>query len=266
MNNQYALKSTSGNATCLIDNGELVSYVFQGTEIMHQKGDPGWGSTETEMFPIIGPTRANNFTIETPKGQAKLDQHGILRAMPYRLEEQGDDVLVFSKSYQGDTEISNPKFPNKSTQEFMDWPYDFKFLKTFRFLEDDLQISFEIISEKHMPFMLGFHPAFKVYDNQIEFVSANQKVNLFDVKERKSLALEIPSTNKITIQSNGKVNIDVNTKGFSSFMLWTEVDTMICVEPITFYPASVPEKELYKGFIASNGNEVFEVCIKPSLI
>lgn len=60
-----------------IDQGELVSYVFSGHQFMHQKGSPGWGSTDTEMFPIIGPVNEADFRVKTPKGKAIQDQHGL---------------------------------------------------------------------------------------------------------------------------------------------------------------------------------------------
>jgi hypothetical protein len=64
-----------------IDQGELVSFLKNKEELIHQKGEPGWRNSDTEMFPVIGPTEATNFMISTPKGNAIQDQHGLLREL-----------------------------------------------------------------------------------------------------------------------------------------------------------------------------------------
>ena len=47
---------SSGKAIAKIEDGELVSYRLKGHEFIHQKGSPGWRNSDTEMFPVIGPT------------------------------------------------------------------------------------------------------------------------------------------------------------------------------------------------------------------
>ncbi len=265
-NTIYALESTTQRSKALVEQGELISYLFEKTEIMHQKGAPGWGNTEIEMFPIIGPTKANDFTIATPKGIAKLDQHGILRALKYSYTESTEGTLRFSKRYKAHTAVKNPKFPNKSTQEFLDWPYDFEFVKTFAWIGESLHITFDIHCEEGMPIMLGFHPAFQIYDTDIQIVSSqSQRYSLQDVLAPGSAALPIKNTDQVLVQNNGAITLKLETKGFSHFMLWTEVENMVCIEPITFYPAGVPEVDLYKGFDTSTGHDRYEMIISPLL-
>ena len=79
------LKVSNGKNTVSIDQGELISYKIKGEEFIHQKGSPGWRNSDTEMFPVIGPTAQNNFMVPSPKGDSFQDQHGILREMPYQL-------------------------------------------------------------------------------------------------------------------------------------------------------------------------------------
>ncbi|MGB5667231.1 MAG: aldose 1-epimerase, partial [Maribacter sp.] len=62
-----------------IDAGELVGYLVDAHEYIHQKGSPGWRNSDTEMFPIIGPTADADFKVKTPNGIAVQDQHGLLR-------------------------------------------------------------------------------------------------------------------------------------------------------------------------------------------
>ena len=61
------LISEDGNSKVKIDKGELISYQKKGIEYMHQKENIGWNNSDTEMFPIIGPTIKNNYIVSTKK-------------------------------------------------------------------------------------------------------------------------------------------------------------------------------------------------------
>lgn len=92
------LISKDKNSIITIDKGELVSYKKDGEELIHQKGAPGWRNSDTEMFPIIGPTEANNFRVTTPKGIAIQDQHGLLRELEYVVYDNSENSAVFRKN------------------------------------------------------------------------------------------------------------------------------------------------------------------------
>lgn len=261
MSDQITIYSTDKKSVISIDKGELISYQVNNIEILHQKGDPGWGNTEIEMFPIIGATKENNFLIKTPKKEAKLDQHGILRALQYSTNTIEDTRVTYHKKYIANTQVSNPKFPDKSTQEFLDWPYDFQFIKTFELTNESLKIYFEIHSEKDMPFMLGFHPAFKIYNPEMVLKSENQEISLTDILQAGASAFLLKDSKEVSMQNNGNLELTIKTKGFKHMMLWTEVNNMVCIEPITFYPSSVSANKLHTGFDYSSGLERFEVII-----
>ena len=55
-----------GDQHVKIEDGELVGYQVSGHEFMHQKGNPGWRSVDTEMFPLIGPTSEADFKVKNP--------------------------------------------------------------------------------------------------------------------------------------------------------------------------------------------------------
>ncbi|WP_062055337.1 hypothetical protein [Aquimarina longa] len=266
MSNIIELHSLDNRSIVRIDKGELVSYMVATTEIMHQKGAPGWGSTEIEMFPTIGATKENDFSVTTPNGVAKLDQHGILRVMEYLPKTIEKSSASFYKKYTANTSLPNPKFPNRSTQEFVSWPYDFEFIKTFELTTEGLKISFEIISEKNMPFMLGFHPAFKIYKEDFVLKTSDQAISLQNVLDAGAPAFLIEDCKEITLSDNGILKINIKTTGFNHIMLWTEVTNMICIEPITFYPPSVSANKLHEGFQHSSGYEKLEVCIAPEIV
>ena len=247
-----------------IDEGELVGYSAEGHEYIHQKGSPGWRNSDTEMFPIIGPTNEANFRVTTPKGAAVQDQHGLLREMAYQLVSQTETKAIFRKQYVSGTPIKNSKYPSKSTEEYLSWPYNFEFTKSFEILENGLRIQFKIIGEEGMPFMLGYHPAFKLTSERASIKTAERTIALQEVLDVGSRALPVMDCNSLTLVDVGELII--KTEGFGNFMLWTEVPNMLCIEPITFYPYAVSQKKLHSGFQPVNRSEnIFSVIIQPNI-
>ncbi|MEL6916891.1 MAG: aldose 1-epimerase [Bacteroidota bacterium] len=249
------------NQKAKIDTGELIGYQVDQHEFIHQKGSPGWRSSDTEMFPIIGPTHEADFRVQVPRAYAVLDQHGHLRELTYDLTSRSDTKAVFEKVYKAGTPVINSKFPEKSTARRLIWPFDFKFQKAFELKEGELEITFTVSGEKDMPFMLGYHPAFKLYIDHPQLVAGERNINLEEVLEVGSRALEVPDCDTITLKDKNQLTIE--TEGFGNFMLWTEVPQMICIEPITFYPYAVDQKELHEGFqYLESSEKVFKVHIK----
>ena len=259
------LISPDKNSIVKIDQGELVSFLKDKEELIHQKGQPGWRNSDTEMFPVIGPTEATNFMVTTPKGNAIQDQHGLLRELSYTLMESGENFAVFQKDYAANTLVKNSKFPEKSPEEKLSWPYDFRFKKLYELSNDSLKITFEIEAEKGMPFMLGYHPAFKLSGDYSEICKTkSQEISLQKIKDVGSTAYPILNTQEIKLIKNKGFNISIKTKGFDNFMLWTEVPNMLCIEPITAYPYTEGEPPLSeKLFSISSEKDSFEVVIKP---
>lgn len=247
-----------------IDEGELVGYSAEGHEYIHQKGSPGWRNSDTEMFPIIGPTNEANFRVTTPKGAAVQDQHGLLREMAYQLVSQTETKAIFRKQYVSGTPIKNSKYPSKSTEEYLSWPYNFEFTKSFEISENGLRIQFKITAEEGMPFMLGYHPAFKLTSERASIKTAERTIALQEVLDVGSRALPVMDCNSLTLVDVGELII--KTEGFGNFMLWTEVPNMLCIEPITFYPYAVSQKKLHSGFQPVNRSEnIFSVIIQPNI-
>ena len=226
--------------------GELIGYRVGDFEYMHQKGSPGWRSTDTEMFPIIGPTADAHFEVRTSRGIAVQDQHGLLREMPYELMEQSDSHAIFRKTYSAGTKIRNSKYPEKSTAAELFWPYDFEFIKNYQLSEQQLSITFSVSGDEGMPFMLGYHPAFRLTAESPTILANGKIISLKEVLAVGSRALQVPDCSEIILADTKKMQI--KTEGFGSFMLWTEVPNMVCIEPITFYPYAVEQHKLHQGF------------------
>lgn len=232
-------------------------------EYIHQKGSKGWRKSDDEMFPVIGPTDKNNFKVHTKKGDAIQDQHGLLRELEYILISSDENSASFIKKYTKKTKIINSKFPEKSSEEYLFWPFDFSFEKKFTLENDILTISFTINSEKGMPFMLGYHPAFLLSNTGNEtFISNNKTYNLTDVYKAGSNAFPILNSDKIILKSSDKDDLEITTNGFNNFMLWTEVNNMVCIEPITQYTSYTNQNFSEENMSISKGIDTFYVTIK----
>ena len=258
------LKSPDQNAIVKIEKGELIGYQYDNEELMHQKGSPGWGNTDTEMFPVIGPTTANNNRISTKKGKGIQDQHGFLRELEYELMKNSENSAVYQKTYKANTKIKNSNFSNKSKEEFVFWPFDFSFQKHFELTNDKLTILFELNSEKGMPFMLGYHPAFKLSGNKNEYcLVAGKKITVQDVIDKGGPSFPFFDLEEISLIKEKGYHVKVKCRGFKNMMLWTEFDNMICIEPITQYPDVVNQKYSEKDLRISSGKDKFKIEIEP---
>lgn len=264
MIDQIVITSPDKESTVVIDHGELVSYSFFGEELIHQKGDRGWRNADTEMFPIIGPTEANNFRVATERGEAIQDQHGLLRELKYEVLEEDSSSVIYLKSYIKNTKVKNSKYPDKSTEANLFWPYDFKFKKSFKLSDKGLAVSFEVATEKGMPFMLGYHPAFRLSGTSNETLSVHDSIiTLQEVLDVGSIAYKVLDSDEILLNKPHGCDIKLKTKGFNNFMLWTEVSNMICIEPITAYPYSGAKNLSDNLFQTSAEPTFFSLEIQP---
>ncbi|MGB5358410.1 MAG: aldose 1-epimerase [Eudoraea sp.] len=253
---------SSGKAKARIEEGELISYRLNDFEYIHQKGSPGWRNSDTEMFPVIGPTAEAGFRVHVPKGNAIQDQHGLLRELDYELLSSTETTAQYVKSYKAGTVINNSKFPDKSTAQLLIWPFNFEFYKNFELSDKALEISFRISGEKDMPFMLGYHPAFKLYPDNPVVIAEDQTISLDSVVKAGGKALEVADCQSVILRDEKELTI--KTKGFGHFMLWTEVPNMICIEPITFYPYAVEQMQLHDGFdYLTDEDRNFKVTLIP---
>ena len=245
-----------------IDSGKIASYTIDGFEFIHQRAT-GWPNSDTEMFPIIGPTAKANYRVQVNGSKVVLDQHGLLREFPYKLITTEIELSRWVKNYTAFTALTNSKYPENSPETVQFWPFDFIFIKSFGFNEEGLEITFEIKADKEMPFMLGYHPAFKINpDYKAELIVDQQTHPIQNVLDVGSKAYEIAHSTRLILKNEKSIAIE--TEGFNHFMCWTEVPEMLCIEPITFYPSSVDQKELHKGFQRMNTiKRTFKTWIYP---
>ena len=261
--NILSLVSDDNKSIVTIEKGELISFQKDNQEYIHQKGSKGWRRSDDEMFPVIGPLDQNNFRVHTKKGDAIQDQHGFSREIEYVVVSSDENSVRFIKKYKNNTKIKNSKFPEKSTEEYLFWPFDFTFEKNFTLDNDVLTIDFIINSEKGMPYMLGYHPAFLLSDTGKEtFVSGDKNISLDEIKEVGHNAFPLLNTDKIIIEHINKKDLEITTKGFNNLMLWTAVNNMVCIEPITQYTSYTDQKFSEENMSISEGSNRFYVKIK----
>jgi galactose mutarotase-like enzyme len=246
-----------------IEKGELISFQNENLEYIHQKGNKGWRNSDIEMFPIIGPVSKNNFRVHTSKGDAIQDQHGLLRELEYFLVSSSKDTVSYIKKYKKNTEINNSKFPKKSTEEKLFWPFDFTFEKQYHLEKNTLKIDFILTSDKGMPYMLGYHPAFLLSNTGKEVLTSNdKKATLSEIQKVGDNAFPFLNCNGIKLENIGRKHLEITTTGFHNFMIWSPVDNMLCIEPITQYTSYTDEKFSDENMRLSEGKNSFSFEIK----
>ncbi|MFT4244431.1 MAG: aldose 1-epimerase [Candidatus Woesearchaeota archaeon] len=260
---QEILISPNKNLKAIIEGGELISFNFLGEELIHDK-KKGWNNSDTEMFPIVGPTEKTNFKITTPKGEAILDQHGIARLINFQRTHKTRQKIRYSKFYNAYSNLQNPKAsPNKLNPQIVFWPYDFEIIKTLDISNEKLTIEFIIKCDTTMPYMFGYHPAFKLSGKKEEFIYLDKKLNLYygEVEEQGNFAYQVNNLSTVQlIRKDRNLNIEIKTYGFENMMFWTNDSSMICIEPITHPPFTRTQSYFEKRIL---GPQKFKVEIIP---
>lgn len=236
----------NGSLKAEIREGEVVSFCQNGHEFMHGPDQPGWGHADTEMFPVVGPTADVGYRVQVPRGNALQDQHGLLRELAYQLESATETTVVLVKDYKAGTPIANSKYPKRSTARWLVWPYSFRFEKRVELHPDSLEVSFAVDGDADMPFMLGYHPAFQLQGGQARIAGCGRNVPITEVMAVGDRAYEMAWCETLVLEDTRR--LELSSRGFGHFMLWSPDPGMVCIEPITYYPYSRPQAELHEGF------------------
>ena len=229
-----------------IRGGELSSFRKGAHEFMHTPDQPGWGHSDTEMFPVVGPTADIGYRVQVPKGNALQDQHGLLRELDYTLVSATLTTAVLEKAYRAGTPVANSKFPGRSPARWLVWPYSFRFVKRFALLPDALEVSFEVSGDVDMPFMVGYHPAFRLQRADARVAGCGRAIPISEVLAAGDRACEVAGCEALVLEDSRR--LELRSRGFGNFMLWSPDPGMICIEPITYYPGSRPQAEMHEGF------------------
>lgn len=248
-------------------NGQLFSISFNGEEFMHD-GKTDWSNSEIPMFPIIGEVANFQILIKDKQGAVEKysqDKHGIARNIPFIIKEQNPERVQLMQYYHG-TNVVNPKAGSgKENPANLRW-LSYRLKKDIGVFSNGVNIDFKLIntSDQQMPYMFGWHPAFKRLGKVEEcvFETANKvfsalplekvieasKVGAVIISEPLSINYYNKNTNKgLTLTLGGK---------FRDAMLWTPSynANMVCIEPITTSPIPSERERIFQRDI-SIGND-----------
>ena len=246
-------------------NGQLVSFMCNGIEYMHDGGissysGPGWGNSEVVPFPIFGP--ADNQEVKVGKNKYSLEQHGISRHTaenPFKpVKQKKKSAISLVQKYDG-RKISNPKYkPGNGHPEKLYWlPYTLE--KVFELTNEGLSCQLIITndSDSEMPFMIGWHPAFKVFGSVDEGEFINEEGVCLATLQEVINQSAIPPEEALTIKGlysvsyrnkNTGKGVKVSSNNFSdNIMLWSpsEEAGMLCIEHTSQLP--VYDEQNYFG-------------------
>ena len=113
-----------------------------------------------------------------------------------------------------------------------------------------------------MPFMLGYHPAFKLQTGQARISGCGRTVSIEQVLAAGDRAYEMPGCETLVLEDTRR--LELTSRGFGHFMLWSPDPGMVCIEPITYYPYSRPQAEMHEGFdYLEREARRFSLTLKP---
>ena len=225
-------------------NGQIFNLNLGGKEIFHNGGDPtlysenikGWKNTELVMATIIGKAPF----IEINGKRYPHDQHGLSRSLDWQLDSMSQDTVTFVQKYIKNTRIRNIKYLQKGVgEQFISHPNSFSIYKTAVLSNKDVAIKFilENNGTEDMYFQKGWHPAFRRDENDKKdfFVINGREIPFSEVKNhvQEKGAMKLKDVNEIVYVSDALGEIQMETKGYGDLMLWTNHDSLICMEPVT---------------------------------
>jgi galactose mutarotase-like enzyme len=236
------------------DNGQLVSLSANNVEYFHKGGiagykGNGWKNSEIVPFPIFGPAPEQRVRVDD--NTFYLEQHGISRYLKFRDENRKTtERATFVQEYDG-FNVVNPKYTKDNGHpKYMKWrPYRLE--KTFELTDNGLVCELKLtnVSDVEMPYMIGWHPAFKM--------QGNVETGVFKAKGKKIVTLEdvisasmdpdkgachVLGCNSIRYLDNASNRgVIVSSNDFGNFvMLWSpgKDSGMFCIEHSSHVPGA----------------------------
>ncbi len=241
----------SGEVEVSVHKGRVCSLKKNGVEFMHgasksqelqdEDDKKGWSKSEITMFPLIGP--AEDYCMRVGSYSAPLDGHGLTRNFSFEIVFHKKNHLKLRQKYLAHSLIKNKKYvKGNGRPEYLSWPFSYVLDKDIEIIENEVHVrlSVENSSDRKMPFMLGWHPAFKFLSNAegAYFSVESKKHSLNEVLGAPGGVIFVDGK-KISFRNNeNNLGLDMETKGFSHFMLWSpgREAGMVCIEPVTHLP------------------------------
>ena len=146
-----------------LENEHLVAEVsLQGAELVYlaRKGGKNvlwarntdhWNRVAPNLFPIVGRLKDDKYSVDGK--EFRLTQHGFARDSLFKVEERQKDAVVLLLS------------SDAATLEH--YPFQFELRIVFRILGTELKVEYRVknTGTHKMPFAIGGHPGFQLFDD-----------------------------------------------------------------------------------------------------
>jgi len=222
-----------------LDTIALASIAVNGQEFMHNGKKPGWPHTEKVCSPVFGPTKQADYQVSANGILYPMDQHGISPLVPRQVESHTHDTISLIQEYDGSL-LTNPKFSGKPGQptHVQYQPSTTTMLYTARKDGIVAVLGVHNTGDQPLPFNLAWHPAFK------NFGSPEKGIFVREHGTPIATLLQIVN-NPIVIANTGTIayenqatgqNIILFAPQYERVALWTNHESMFCMEPILHDP------------------------------
>lgn len=255
-------------------NGQLVSIIRDGKEFMHRGGHPeataeekkAWSNSMIYMFPIIGPAKDNTVYVDNEK--YFLDQHGMSRALPWRLESSNEMFAQYVQKYHAGDEIVNQKYSGDDIHpRTMSLPYGFELRQTLTLQEDEVWIAVMLKNTSHrtIKYDMGAHPAFAIHGpvESGRILFGEEEITLEEVINSQP-AKHLQGAIDVSYMNNG-AGISLRSRGFRHTTAWSPGGKLICLEPETRIPE--PGLNMFKqglyDMVPAGEARLHTLAIKP---
>ncbi|UCG95496.1 MAG: hypothetical protein JSV92_00370 [archaeon] len=286
MTNLATFRNENLRATVNLENGQLVSLVSNGTEFFHDGGKPsfkglGWRHSEIIAFPIFGPP-GKDFKVRVDDKEYYLEQHGLTRfteGNPFKLTKLKDGEINLVQNYKGQ-DVVNPKYqPGTNHPKTLNWmPYRLEKKLKLSGKELIYEATIKNTSDADMPYMIGTHPAFKIFGKLEDSCFFDEKDRFFttlsevikDSKDPSKNAFYADGVSEITYRdSKGGVGVKVSSNDFNKTMLWCPGydEGMFCIEHLSKFP-KLSEQDYFEHpedfeLLSPGKEKTYSISIQP---
>lgn len=253
--------------------------LFQGAQVLDNKGNAFWKRQAPILFPIVGQLKNSKTEIEGKTYE--MSQHGFARDMKFEEISKTENKHHYMLKYNEET--------------LKKYPYKFELHVIYEIIKDTLIVTYKVknIDEKSIYFGLGGHPAFdcnysngeyeiafEEQENEIEFLKLKDglidtekadnilednkiylKENTFD---NDAVIMKNIKSNKVVLQ-NHKTNkkiLEFDFTGFPYLALWSKKGApFVCIEPWQNTADRIDSTQIYKdkeNIIKLEKNKEFE--------
>lgn len=230
---EFKLKNEKIEMTVSSMAAEIISLRDENNrEIVWDRKKEYWHNCNPILFPIVGPLKDNQYTFNDKN--YTLTQHGFLRRSQFKFEEVKKDEITLS--FTSDEESKKL------------YPFDFKITVNYHLDDKKVILSYKIdnLSDKDLPFEIGFHPAFNcpnIYDENFknwyvkfekeeEFGQIISLSEIINEEKNQTFYHHQLNSNYVDV-TDGTKGIRVGIDGYTTLGFWHKCPQadFICIEP-----------------------------------